>query len=613
MNKTENTKQLGLNFNASEMVQDEPCNLPPFLMKEGFYFIPLGGAEKVGMNMYAYISDGKIIVVDAGYDFLNDDFPGMELGLADPAWLETYQGCIEALFITHSHEDHFGAIAHIWPKLRCPVYATDFTIGHVIPRLKEYKLDTEVKLISVNENPVVKLTNFEVEYVPVVHSLPENSALLIKTRHGNIFHATDWRFDDCNIDFMKTSYQRLKEVGEQGIDLYVGDSIHMAHQTEQPSEMVIRESLIELLPKYKNTLVATCFASNVARMESLLIAAHAAGRTPVIAGMSLIQNMNIARECGILKDIPPYVEAKQAMDIPLDKMLYICAGSQGNYRSGLTRIVNGENKDLKLGKGDAIIFSSQIIPGNEEKIERMQEKLRDAGVDVISSEEYLVHTSGHGCKEDIKRMFEMVKPKIVIPVHGDKRAIRQQKRYTEELNCGVNQVLVVRDGDVVNVTNSHAEIVGQVPTDELGVDRKKVISLGSQLVKNRRRIAYNSSLFITTVIGEDWSVEDLQITSIDILEEEAFKALAEEIKADMLKAIPIEEVKLNYRAQALKEYIAAKIRKRIFNATGIKPVTFMHFYKRSRDGEVSFSETDSNQQEGNTRILYDSDNLSSAD
>lgn len=608
MNEVNDTEQLGFNFEASSPVREEPCKLPPLLMKEGFYFIPLGGAEKVGMNMYAYVSDGRIIVVDAGYDFLNDDFPGMELGLADPSWLENYQDCIEALFITHSHEDHFGAIAHIWPKLRCPVYATDFTIGHVIPRLKEYKLDTEVNLISVNENSVIKLNNFEVEYIPVVHSLPENSALLIKTRYGNIFHATDWRFDDCNIDFMKTGFARLREVGEQGIDLYVGDSIHMAHPVEQPSEMVIRDSLIELLPKFKNTLVATCFASNVARMESLLIAAHAAGRTPVIAGMSLIQNMNIAKECGILKDIPPYVEAKQAMDIPLDKMLYICAGSQGNYRSGLTRIVNGENKDIKLGKGDAIIFSSQIIPGNEEKIERMQEKLRDAEVEVISSEEYLVHTSGHGCKEDIKRMFEMVKPKVVIPVHGDKRAIRQQKRYTEELNCGVKQVLVVRDGDVVYVQQGHAEIIGEVPTGKLGVDRNKVISLGSQLVKNRRRIAYNCSLFITAVLGEDWAVEDLQITSIDILEEEAFKQLAEEIREDMLKAIPAEIVKLNYRAQALKEYIAAKIRKRIYNATGIKPVTFIHFYKRSRDGEIDFSVAESDVRNETTQILYDSEN-----
>ena len=597
-----------LNQNEIQTETQSSAELPPFLQQEGFYFIALGGAEKVGMNMYAYISEGKIIVVDAGYDFLNDDFPGMELGLADPSWLENYKDCIEAMFITHSHEDHFGAIAHIWPKLRCPVYATDFTIGHILPRLREYGLEGEVELISVNEQPLVKLSNFEVEYVPVVHSLPENSALRIKTKYGTVFHATDWRFDDGNIDFLQTSYKRLEEIGNQGIDLYVGDSIHMAHGMSQPSEMEIRQSLIELMPRFKNTLVATCFASNVARMESLILAAHASGRTPVIAGMSLIQNMNIAKECGILKDVPYYVEAKQAMDIPLDKMLYICAGSQGNYRSGLTRIVNGENKDIKLGKGDAIIFSSQIIPGNEEKIERMQEKLRDAGVEVISSEEYMVHTSGHGTKEDIKKMFSLIRPKIVIPVHGDKRAIRQQKRFTEELDCGVKQVLIVRDGDVVLVHSDKAEIIGEVPTDELGFDRKKLISLNSQLVKNRRRIAYNCSLFITVVLDENWQVEDLQITSIDILEEDDFKALAEDIKQDMLQAIPQEVVKVNYHAHALKDYIAAKIRKKVFNATGIKPVTFMHFYKRpSADEEIKFDmtqETSEENWEEKPEILY---------
>ena len=596
-----------LNQTEEQTQMQDNAELPPFLQKEGFYFIALGGAEKVGMNMYAYICEGKIIVVDAGYDFLNDDFPGMELGLADPSWLENYKDCIEAMFITHSHEDHFGAIAHIWPKLRCPVYATDFTIGHIEPRLREFKLDGEVELISVNENPIVKLANFEVEYVPVVHSLPENSALRIKTKYGTIFHATDWRFDDGNIEFLQTSYQRLEEIGNQGIDLYVGDSIHMAHGATQPSEMEIRQSLIDLMPRFKNTLVATCFASNVARMESLILAAHACGRTPVIAGMSLIQNMNIAKECGILKDVPYYVEAKQAMDIPLDKMLYICAGSQGNYRSGLTRIVNGENKDIKLGKGDAIIFSSQIIPGNEEKIERMQEKLRDAGVEVISSEEYMVHTSGHGTKEDIKKMFSLLRPKVVIPVHGDKRAIRQQKRYTEELDCGVQQVLIVRDGDVVLINSGKAEIVGEIPTDELGFDRKKLISLGSQLVKNRRRIAYNCSLFITAVLSENWQVEDLEITSIDILEEDDFKALAEGIKQEMIVSIPQEVVKVNYHAHALKDYIAAKIRKKVFNATGIKPVTFIHFYKKpTAEEEITF-ESGEDFEEDKPEILYNSD------
>ena len=560
----------------------EKCILP-CMDKPGFYFVALGGAEDVGGNLYTYVCDGRIIVVDAGFIFLNDDFPGVELGLADASFLENYQDCIDGLFITHSHEDHFGAIAHIWPKLRCPVYATDFTIGHILPRLHEYKLDSEVELISVNEQPIIKLSTFEVEFVPVVHSLPESSALMIRTPYGNAFHATDWRFDDGSVEFMKTDFQKLGQIAAEGVDLYVGDSTNMDIASSGPSEMVIRKSLLELVPKFQNTLVATCFASNIARMISLILAAHAAGRTPVISGMSLVQNMKIAKECGFLEGVPPFVEAKQAMDIPLDKMLYICAGSQGNYRSGLTRIVNGENKDIKLGQGDAIIFSSQIIPGNEEKIERMQEKLRDAGVEVISSEEYLVHTSGHACRDEVKQMYQLLKPGIVLPVHGDKRNIRRQKRYA--LECGVKEVMLARNGDIVRVYQQQAEIVGEVPTDTLGVDRKQLTSLSSQLIKNRKRIAYNCSLFISVVLAENWTVEDLQISSIDILEENAFKALAEEIKAEMLKTIPAEIVKLNYREPQIKEYIQAKIRKMVFKATDIKPVTFMHFYKQQAVAE----------------------------
>lgn len=545
--------------------------------KEGLYFVALGGAEEVGFNMYAYAVDGKIIVVDCGYGFLNDDFPGIDLGFADPGFLEAYQEDIEAIFITHAHEDHFGAIAQVWPKLRCPIYAADFTLGHIAHRLREYKLENDVELHSINKNRVVKLKNFEVEYVSVVHSLPDNSALFIKTKYGNAFHATDWRFDDGQMSFMPTNVERLREIAKEGVDLYIGDSTNLNHECSGPSEAVIRQNLIELVPTFKNTLVATCFASNIARLESLILAAHAADRTPVIAGMSMIQNINIAKECGYLENLPPYVEAKQAQDIPLDKMLYICAGSQANYRSGLTRIVNGENKNLILGKGDAIIFSSQIIPGNEEKIERMQEKLRDAGVDVISSEEYQVHTSGHACKDDVKKMYEILKPKIVLPVHGDKRNIRAQKRFA--LECGVGDVALARNGDVMLLNHGKIECVGEIPTDIIGVDRNQLTSLNSQLIKNRKRIAYNASLYISVVFDACWNLLDLQISSIDILEEEAFKKLAEEIKADVIRTIPTEVVKLNHKQPQIEEYIRAKIRKMVFKATDIKPVTYMHFYK----------------------------------
>ena len=546
--------------------------------KKGIYFVALGGAEEVGFNMYAYVVDGKMIVVDCGYGFLNDDFPGIELGLPDAAFLESCQDRIEALFVTHAHEDHFGAIAHIWPKLQCPIYAAEFTAGHIHRRLAEYKLDGLVKLNVVKPCGHVKLQNFDVEFAPLVHSTPQNSGLIIRTAYGNIVHATDWRFDDESLSMLPTAWDEFKKVAAEGVELYVGDSTNMANSQSEPTEQEVRESLLKLVPKFQNTLVATCFASNIMRMESLIMSADAAGRTPVIAGMSLIQNLEIAKECGYLKDCPKYIEAKDAVDIPLDKIMYICAGSQGNYRSALTRIVNGENKDIKLGNGDAIIFSSKIIPGNEEKIERMQEKLRDAGVEVISAEEYLVHASGHADPKQIVEMYKLLKPQIVLPVHGDKRNIRSQKRLAVE--NGVGDVIIARNGEVVHIENGHAEICAEIPTGLLGVDRKQLTDLSSQLIKNRRRIAYNCSLFISVVFDHDWTLEDLQISSIDILEENAFAELRDKILEEMRQEIPEMLKKHDYKEPLIKEYLSAKIRKKVYKATDIKPVVFLHFYRR---------------------------------
>lgn len=554
-------------------------NSLPVFNQEGIYFIALGGAEEVGFNMYAYVVNGRIIVVDCGYGFLNDDFPGIELGLPDASFLENYQDKIDALFVTHAHEDHFGAIAHIWPQLQCPIYACEFTAGHISRRLAEYKLEKIAKINTVKIGQHIKLDNFDVEFASLPHSTPQNCGLIIRTPYGNIVHATDWRFDDNSLDMITMSEASFKQVADDGVTLYVGDSTNMATSLPEPSEMEVRQSLLQLVPQFENTLVATCFASNIMRMESLLLAADAAGRTPVIAGMSLIQNLEIAKECGYLKDCPKYVEAKDAKEIPLDKILYICAGSQGNYRSSLTRIVNGENKDIQLGKGDAIIFSSKIIPGNEEKIERMQEKLRDAGVDVISAEEYLVHASGHANPSQIVKMYKFLKPQIVLPVHGDKRNIRSQKRLA--LENGIKNVLIARNGEVVNIYNGKAQICSVIPTDLLGVDRKQITSLSSQLIKNRKRIAYNCSLFISVVFAPDWTLEDLQISSIDILEESAFIELRDNIIAEIKEEIPELIIKHDYREPQIKEFLSAKIRKKIYNATDIKPVVFFHYYKRT--------------------------------
>ena len=545
--------------------------------KNGIYFVALGGAEEVGFNMFAYIVNQKMIVVDAGYGFLQDDFPGMEMGLADASFLETYRDDIEAMFITHGHEDHFGAIGHVLPMLNCPVYATDFAIGHIHARLKEYHLDSFANIISVNDNPIVKLDNFEVEFVPLVHSVPQTSGLIIRTEHGNVFHATDWRFDDGKTDILPTDYATLKKLADEGVDLYVGDSTNMSSGETEPTEYEVRQNLLKLIPTLENTVVATCFASNIMRLETLILAAREAGRTAVISGHSLNQNYKIAKECGYLKDCPLAYDIKDAKDIPLDKILFICAGSQGDYRSALSRIVKGEHKDISLGKGDSIIFSSKIIPGNEDKIEQMQEKLRDSGVEVISTEDYVVHASGHATKKQILEMYELLKPKNIIPVHGDKRNIRKQKRLALQ-NYEAN-VMLARNGEVVLIQNGNCEIVSEVFTRKLGVDRRQLTPLDSQLIKNRKRIAFNCSVFISAIFNDDWSLASLQISSIDILEEEAFNMLRDKIIEDIKEDIVKDVVKFDYKEKQISEYLSARIRKQILKATDIKPVVFMHFYK----------------------------------
>ncbi len=549
--------------------------------RDGIYFIPMGGADEIGINMYVYAVKGKLIVVDAGYGFLNDDYPGMDLAFADASFLENYAENIEGLFITHAHEDHFGAIAHIWPKLKCPVYATNFTLGLIKERLREEHLDEVVPLHSMTEKRRVKLENFDVEFIPIVHSVPETSALAIRTPYGNIVHATDWRLDDGAIGFLQTDYAALQKIAEEGVAMFVCDSTNALLEEKLPTENEVRQQLIKMMPTFKQGLIATCFASNLMRLESLILAAYEAERTPVLVGRSLVQNMRIAKENGYFQDLPKYLDIAEARDIPSDKVLYICTGSQANYRSALTIIANGEHKDIKLTAGDTIIFSSKMIPGNEDKIERMQEKLRGQGVEVITSDDALVHTSGHATKEELKYMYNLLKPEIVLPVHGSHRFTREQKRFA--LQCGIEQVETSNNGDVMLYHNHHVEKIEEIATDILGVDRNQETALSSQLVKNRRRIAYNCSVFISLMVEEDWHIDNLQISSIDILEEAAFQKLATELKEDVKEDFPALVARYNYKEDLIADMVRAKIRKGILKATGIKPVTFMHFYRRPKD------------------------------
>lgn len=549
--------------------------------RKGIYFMPLGGADEIGMNMYMYAVDGKIIVVDCGYGFLLDEYPGMELAYASPDFLDAYRDKIEGLFITHGHEDHLGAIAQIWPHLQCPVYSTDFTLGLIKSRLAEFKMDEMVPLVSVNNNRRIKSENFDVEFISIAHSVPQTSALAIRTRYGNILHATDWRFDDESLSMLKTDYGALQKLAGEGVAMLVCDSTNVMIEETSPSESEVRESLCNLIGQIKGGLIVTCFASNLMRLESLALAAQKAGRTVVLLGRTLVENVKIAQDCGYFNDLPKMYTIEEAKDIPQDKSMYICTGSQANYRSALSNIANGESKYIKPSGGDTIIFSSKVIPGNEDKIERMQEKFSQMGVTVITDETELVHTSGHANRADLQKMYQMLKPAIVMPVHGNKKFIREHKRFA--LNCGIKEVFSAQNADMCLLYENHISFLENVGADIIGWDRNKPVSLGSQLIKNRRRIAYNCTLFISGVI-KDKTLIDLQATSIDILPEEEWNKLSEEILQKVKKLVE-EKLQTETNREKIEEFIRGQIRRRVFGATDIKPVTFLHMTYLTEDKE----------------------------
>ena len=524
--------------------------------KDGLYFIALGGADEIGMNMYVYAYNGKFIMVDAGYGFLNDNFPGMDVCFADANFFANYAEDFEGIFITHAHEDHFGAIAQVWPLLKCPVYASEFALGLIKNRLREYKLENEVELNPIVGKQTINLQNFTVKFVPVVHSVPETAVLVIQAGDKTVVHATDWRFDDSAIKTLQTDYDELQSVGGNGVDMFVCDSTNIEVNNILPSEKEVRECLLRLIPKLEKTVVATCFASNLTRLESLVLAAEAAGRTPILVGRSLLYNVKVAKEIGYFKDMPKCYDIKEAADIPSDNALYICTGSQANYRSALTSIVNNQNKYVKLGKGDTVIFSSKIIPGNEEKISDMQEKLIAQGVNVITDKDDLVHTSGHCSKEEIKKMYELLKPRLVVPVHGDKRFIREHKKFAAE--CGIDKVMSMQNGDVLMLKGKDTLIVGDIPTDILAVDRKEIVSLNSEVVKRRKQIAYNGSVFISVIFGEKWELIALRISSKDIWEPESFATLRDKIVEELSEALPEVAAGLHYKETAILDYIRVR-------------------------------------------------------
>ncbi|MAN61961.1 MAG: MBL fold metallo-hydrolase [Parvibaculum sp.] len=479
------------------------------LDKAELVFVPLGGTGEIGMNLNLYgfgtDEDRKWIMVDLGVTFSDGRTPGVDVIMPDPTFIEEHRQDLIAIVLTHAHEDHIGAVAHLWPKLRCPVYATPFTAELVKGKLIEAGIEQDVPLNIVDLGARFNLGPFDIEFVTLTHSIPEPNALAIRTTLGTVMHTGDWKIDSSPVIGETLDSKRLAEIGEEGVRAIVCDSTNVFTPGEAGSEADVGTSLTDLIAGLDGRVVVTTFASNVARLESIIRAAEANGRHVVLAGRSMFRVIAAARDTGHLKNLPPFVKAEDAGYLPKDKVLFLCTGSQGEPRAALARIAADTHRDIVLEEGDTVIFSSRIIPGNDVAIFEMQNDLARSGVRVITEKDHFVHVSGHPCRDELTAMYQWIKPEVAIPVHGEARHLLEHAALAKELQ--VPETLVIQNGDMVRLAPGTAEVVDEVPSGRVVMDGDVLVPSWDAGIQERRRLGFAGAVFVSVALNEKGAVQ----------------------------------------------------------------------------------------------------------
>ena len=497
-------------------------------MKQELLFCPLGGAGEIGanMNLYGYGNPGdhKWIMVDIGVTFADDTLPGIDLIYPDPGFIVDKKDSLLGLVVTHAHEDHIGAIAHLWPMLKCNIYATPFTSVLIQEKFREKHVDINNYLKIVELNGVVDLDPFLIEYVAMTHSILEPNGLRIKTPAGIVLHTGDWKIDENPMVGKNIDVDRLKQIGKEGVLAMVCDSTNIFTVGRSGSEETVRRSLLKIMERLKKRIVMTSFASNVARMETIFYCAEKTGRQISLVGRSMHRIFKAARQCGYLKNIIDPIDPREAKNISREKIVYLCTGSQGEPMGAMMRISNYTHPDVFIEKGDAVIFSSKIIPGNEKKLYKLHNQLVKDGMEVISEENEFVHVSGHPNRDEMKDMYNWIKPKCVIPVHGEHRHLIEHINFAKEMQ--VPNPVLVENGDIVKIfPGDKPEVYDKAPTGRLYLDGNISVHEQSQSIKDRKNLSSNGYLEVTILINSKGNIHDNPILSfrgLPINEEDEF-------------------------------------------------------------------------------------------
>src|SRR5579859_2943901 len=541
-------------------------------------FLPLGGVGEIGMNLGLYGYGDKWLMVDLGITFGDETTPGIEVFMPDPAFIVERRKDLVGIVLTHGHEDHLGAVAHLWPQLRCPVYATPFSTSLLKGKLHEAGLQNEVLIHSVAQGETVRIGPFSVEMVRQTHSIPEPNSLAIKTPLGTVLHTGDWKFDPKPLIGGVADMARLESLGDAGVLAVVGDSTNVFNKGTTGSEAAVRESLIELFGHYKKRIAVACFATNVAGVESIAVAAAAHGRHVALAGRSLWKIDKAARENGYLKDIPPFLDEHDAAHLPEEKVLYICTVSQGEPRAALARIATDNHPHVVLRGGDVVIFSSRVIPGNEKDIYKLQNHFVRAGVEVVTEKDHFVHVSGHPGREDMTRLYSLVRPTIAVPVHGELRHLMEHADLARL--CQIPKQMVIGNGDMLKLAPGEPEIVGQVQTGRIALDGARLVPADSVVLRDRNRMMYNGSAVITVVLDRAGKLlGEPQVSAVGLLDPEHEAEEHEAVVEAVREAIAELPASARRDDEVTREAVRVAVRRHLKKSHGKKPLTDVHLVR----------------------------------
>jgi len=540
-------------------------------------FLPLGGAGEIGMNLSLYGYAGEWLMIDCGITFADDSMPGLEVLMPDPSFIVERRARLAGLVVTHGHEDHIGAIPYLWERFRCPVYATPFTRALLREKLVEAGLHDEVEITEIAMSGKFAVGPFEIELITLTHSIPEPNAVVIRTPLGAVLHTGDWKFDPDPLIGDTSDEAALRRLGEEGVLAMVCDSTNALRPGHSGSEAEVRTALIDLIGRYEQRVAVACFASNVARLDSIVAAGRAHGRDVALIGRSLWRIYKAAKETGYLADVPTLLTEDEAGYLPRDKALLICTGSQGEPRSALARIAQGDHPHITLEEGDTVIFSSRIIPGNERAIGRLQNQLAKRGIDIVTEQDHFIHVSGHPAQDELTHMYQMVRPRIAVPVHGEARHLIAHAQLARE--CQVPETVVAENGAMVRLAPGPATVIEEVPTGRLAADGNQVLSLGSEALRDRRRMVYNGSAVATVVLDRNGRLLASPKVTVHGVIEETDDAVRDELAEAVARAV--EGLRSSERRddEAVREAARVAVRRSLRATFGKRPVTEIHIVR----------------------------------